>query len=238
MPPAPTTGMSDTDAVPTVRVYADYVCPFCYLGYASLGAYREDREEPLDVEWHPFDLQSRKRRPDGTIDDSVDDVRKSRSDFRSPSEARSASEDGKDESYYEEAKKNVRRLADEYDVEMAGELRKDVDAYDAQRVALRASEERPEAFEAFHRGVFDALWEEGRDVGDPDVLADVAEEADFPEGYVADTLADDDSAAALEDAFEAAAEFGITGVPTFEYDGYAARGAVPPEQLARLVEGS
>ena len=210
--------MSDTDAVPTVRVYADYVCPFCYLGYASLEAYRDDREEPLDVEWHPFDLQSRKRRPDGTIDDSVDD--------------------GKDESYFEEAEKNVQRLADEYDVEMAGELRKDVDAYDAQRVALRASEEHPEAFEAFHRGVFDALWEEGGDVGDPDVLADIAEEAGLPEGYVADVLADDDSAAALEDAFGAAAEFGITGVPTFEYDGYAARGAVPPEQLARLVEGS
>ena len=210
--------MSDTDAVPTVRVYADYVCPFCYLGYASLDEYREDREEPLAVEWHPFDLRSRKRRDDGTIDDSVDD--------------------GKDESYYEEAKKNVRRLADEYDVEMAGELRTDVDSYDAQRVALRASEERPEAFEAFHRGVFDALWEEGRDVGDPEVLADVAEEAGLPEGYVDDVLADDDSAAALEEAFETAAEFGITGVPTFEYDEYAARGAVPPEQLARLVEGS
>jgi len=210
--------MSNTETVPTVRVYADYVCPFCYLGYASLEAYREDREGPLDVEWHPFDLQSRKRRSDGTIDDSVDD--------------------GKDESYFEEAEKNVRRLADEYDVEMAGELRKDVDAYDAQRVALRASEERPEAFEAFHRGVFDALWAEGRDVGDPEVLADIAEEAGLPEGYVADILADDDSAATLEEAFETAAEVGITGVPTFEYDEYAARGAVPPEQLARLVEGS
>ena len=73
MPPAPTTGMSETDAVPTVRVYADYVCPFCYLGYASLDEYRQQREGPLDVEWHPFDLRARKRRPDGSIDDSVDD---------------------------------------------------------------------------------------------------------------------------------------------------------------------
>ena len=210
--------MSNTEAVSTVRVYADYVCPFCYLGYASLDEYREGREEPLDAEWHPFDLRSRKRRDDGTIDDSVDD--------------------GKDESYYEEAKKNVRRLADEYDVEMASELRTDVDSYDAQRVALRASEEHPAAFETFHRGVFDALWVEGRDVGDTEVLADVADGAGLPSEYVADVLADDDSAAALEDAFGAAAEFGITGVPTFEYDGYAARGAVPPEQLARLVEGT
>ena len=210
--------MSETEATPTVRVYADYVCPFCHLGYASLDAYRADRDASLSTEWHPFDLQGHKRRPDGSLDDSVDD--------------------GKDDEYYEEARENVRRLAEEYDVELAEELRTDVDAYDAQRVALRARDEHPEAFEAFHRGVFDALWEEGHDVGDPEVLADVAEEAGLPSGYVADTLADDDSAAALEDAFGAAAEFGITGVPTFEYDGYAARGAVPPEQLARLVEGS
>ncbi|MEF8852266.1 MAG: DsbA family protein [Haloarculaceae archaeon] len=30
---------------------------------------------------------------------------------------------------------------------------------------------------------------------------------------------------------------GITGVPTFVYDGHAARGSVPPEHLERLVEG-
>jgi len=30
-------------------------------------------------------------------------------------------------------------------------------------------------------------------------------------------------------------ERGVTGVPTFAYDGHAARGAVPPEQLERLV---
>ena len=30
--------MSNTEAVSTVRVYADYVCPFCHLGYASLEA--------------------------------------------------------------------------------------------------------------------------------------------------------------------------------------------------------
>ncbi|PSP67421.1 disulfide bond formation protein DsbA, partial [Halobacteriales archaeon QS_1_69_70] len=130
--------MSETEGTPTVRVYADYVCPFCHLGYASLDVYRADRDAPLSTEWHPFDLRGRKRRPDGSIDDSVDD--------------------GKDDEYYEEARENVRRLADEYDVELAEELRTDVDAYDAQRIALRARDEHPEAFEAFHRGVFDATW--------------------------------------------------------------------------------
>jgi len=210
--------MSETEPAATVQVYADYVCPFCYLGYASLDDYRTKRDEPLETDWHPFDLRSQKRRADGTIDHSVDD--------------------GKDEEYYEEARENVRRLAEEYDVEMAQELRKDVDSYDAQRVALRASEEHPDAFEAFHRGVFEALWAEGRDIGDVELLAEIADEAGLPEGYVLETLADDESVEALERAFEAAHERGITGVPTFVHDEYAARGAVPPEQLRRLVEGN
>ncbi len=211
--------MSETDpeATPTVQVYADYVCPFCYLGYASLESYREDREAPLSTDWHPFDLRAQKRRADGTIDHSVDD--------------------GKDDAYYEEARENVERLAEEYDVEMAQHLRTDVDSYDAQRVAFRAREEHPDAFEAFHGAVFEALWQDGRDVGDPDVLADVAAGTGLPDGFVAETLADDDSAARLEAAFEDAREFGITGVPTFVHDDHAARGAVPPEQLRRLVEG-
>ena len=208
---------AETGAAPTLRVYADYVCPFCYLGYASLSKYREERSEPLATDWHPFDLRAGERRADGTIDHSVDS--------------------GKDEAYYEEAKRNVRRLAEEYDVEMAGELRKDVDSYDAQRVALRASEEHPAAFGAFHGAVFEALWQDDRDIGDPAVLADLGTEAGLPDGFVAETLADDDSAVELEAAFEDAREFGITGVPTFVHDDYAARGAVPPEQLRRLVEG-
>jgi predicted DsbA family dithiol-disulfide isomerase len=210
--------MSETQPTEAVTVYADYVCPFCYLGYTSFDQYLEEREEPLETDWHPFDLRASKRRPDGTIDHSVDD--------------------GKDDSYFEEAKKNVRRLADRYGAEMTQELVKDVDSYDAQRVALRAREAHPEAFEAFHRGVFDALWEEGRDIGDGDVLEDIATEAGLPAGYVESVLDDEASAEELESAFEAAQQRGITGVPTFVSDDHAARGAVPPEQLKRLVEGA
>ena len=210
--------MSDTEPVPVVQVYADYVCPFCYLGYASFDRFRAAREEPVEADWHPFDLRAGKRDEDGSIDHSVDD--------------------GKDEDYYEEARKNVRRLADRYGVEMAQEIRKDVDSYDAQRVAWRARDDHPEVFEAFHRSVFDALWEDGRDIGDREVLEDLAAEAGLPDGYVGDVLADESSEAALEDAFRAAQQRGVSGVPTYVADGHAARGAVPPEQLRRLVDGT
>lgn len=201
----------------SVLVYADYVCPFCYLGYASLDQYRGQRSEPIAADWHPFDLRAQKRRPDGTIDHDVDD--------------------GKDDEYFEQARGNVRRLAERYDVEMAQELAREVDSLDAQRVAYRAKETHPESFEAFHRGVFDALWEEGEDIEDPEVLESIAEAAGLPSGFVAETLEDESTAEAVEAAFETAQKRGVSGVPTFVYGEHAARGAVPPAQLRRLIDG-
>ncbi len=205
--------------VDSITVYSDHVCPFCYLGRASLSRYRETREEPLAVDWHPFDLRAGKRNPDGSIDTDVDD--------------------GKDEDYYDEARENVRRLRERYDVEMAQEIRKDVDSLPAQQVSLWVKERHPEAWPAFDDAVFEALWTEGRDVGDPEVLRDLAADV---EGVDADdvrsALDDDELRDRLADLFDEARQRGITGVPTFAFEGHAARGAVPPEQLRRLVEGA
>ena len=206
------------DAPETITVYSDYVCPFCYLGRQSLARYQETREEPLAIDWHPFDLRAGKRGPDGEIDHDADD--------------------GKDEEYYEQARENVRRLQEKYDAEMAQELRTDVDSLPAQIVSVHVRETAPESWLALDGEIFAALWREGRDIGDRDVLVDVVKKVDGLDPALVDEALDDD---ALRDRvtvlFTAARERGVTGVPTFAYDGHAARGAVPPEQLERLVEG-
>jgi len=202
----------------TITIYSDYVCPFCYLGRQSLADYQDSREEPLDIDWQPFDLRSRQRRPDGTLDDSVDS--------------------GKDEEYYEEARKNVERLRDEYGAdEMSTDLVGDVDGFLAQVASLYVREEYPEQWLAFDEAVFAALWEDGRDVGDRDVLADLAADVGLDGEEVRGVVDEEAWRDRLRDEFADAREFGITGVPTFVYDGHGARGAVPPNQLERLVEG-
>ena len=211
--------MSEQQAGEPITVYSDYVCPFCYLGRASLEQYQSDREAELEIDWHPFDLRSGQRRADGTIDHSVDT--------------------GKDEEYFEEAKQGVRRLQEKYDVEMDLELASDVDSLPAQIVsyALKGSEAY-ETWLAFDEGVLDALWQDGRDIGDADVLADVADSVGIDPERVHGILADESHRGAVHDQFQRAQQQGVTGVPTFAYDGYAARGAVPPAQLERLVDGS
>jgi predicted DsbA family dithiol-disulfide isomerase len=206
----------------TITVYSDYVCPFCYLGRHSLETYRESRgegdDDDLEIDWRPFDLRSRQRRPDGTLDDSVDS--------------------GKDEEYYAEARENVKRLRDEYGAdEMSVDLVGDVDGFLAQVASLYVREEHPEQWLAFDEAIFEALWEDARDVGDRDVLVDVAEDVDLDGEEVRDVVDDEEWRDRLRDEFADAREVGITGVPTFVYDGHGARGAVPPSQLERLIEG-
>ncbi|SEW23055.1 DsbA family oxidoreductase [Natrinema salifodinae] len=215
--------MADADTGPTpetgdrIEIYADYVCPFCFLGTRSLEQYREQRDEPLTVEWHPFDLRSGKRNPDGSIDRDADD--------------------GKDEQYYDQAKQNVRRLQEEYGVEMAQEMASDVDSIDAQAASWYVKQEYPEQWAAFDEAIYTALWKDGRDIGDVDVLADLAANVDLPVDEIRDAVADDGLRSELETRFAEAQGRGVTGVPTFLSDGHVARGAVPPEHLERLVEG-
>jgi len=202
-----------------VVVYSDYVCPFCYLGRESLQRYQETRETPLEIDWHPFDLRSQQRRPDGTIDHSVDT--------------------GKDESYFEQARENVRRLQEQYDVEMDLDIARDIDSLPAQVVSYHLKTTADyETWLAFDEAVFEALWQDGRDIGDEAVLTDLAEDVGVDAETVQAALANDKLRSEVHDRFAAARLQGVTGVPTFAYDGYAARGAVPPEQLERLVEGT
>jgi predicted DsbA family dithiol-disulfide isomerase len=205
-------------STPRLTVYADYVCPFCYLGRASLATYRESREVPLAVEWHPFDLRAGQRRADGSIDWSVDT--------------------GKDDAYFEEASANVRRLADEYDVEMTRDLARDVDSRNAQLASLHLQTESPDDWLEFDRSIYEALWQDDRDVGDPAVLADLARDVGLEDSLVRHALDDEAVERQLEDRFDAARRRGVSGVPTFVGGEHSVRGAVPPAQLRRLVEGA
>lgn len=204
-----------------ITVYSDYVCPFCYLGRRSLEEYQETRDSDLEIDWQPFDLRSQKRGPDGEIDHSADD--------------------GKDEAYFDQVRQNVARLKDEYDADEMldlDDLPENVDSFEAQVASYYVNEKYPEQWLAFDEAVFEALWIDGRDIGDVDVLVDLATEVGLDGDEIGAAVADEQYRERLRDEFAEAQQDGVTGVPTFVYDGYGARGAVPPEQLERLVEGA
>ncbi|WP_132057165.1 DsbA family oxidoreductase [Halorussus amylolyticus] len=207
-----------TDADETLVMYSDYVCPFCYLGKAAMEQYLAEAENPPEVEWRFYDLRASKRDESGDIDHGADD--------------------SKDDAYFAQVRENVERLRDEYGVEMVRDFSRDVDSWDAQQAALYVRREYgEESFAAFHDAVFEALWQDGRDIGDSDVLAEIAADVGLDPDEIRAATEDADLEADLRERFARAQQAGVSGIPTFAYDGHAARGAIPPAQFRRLVDG-
>mgnify|MGYP006304248083 CR=1 FL=1 len=119
---------------------------------------------------------------------------------------------------------------------MAQELRTDVDSWNAQQVSLYVREEHPDKWRDFDEALFDALWTEGHDIGDPEIIQNLAEDVGLDPAEIGEAMMDEGWSKRLENAHREAKQKGVTGVPTFEYDGHAARGAVPPEHLERLLD--
>jgi len=204
-------------------VYADYVCPFCRLGNATLRGYLADRSDrgvpALDVEWRPFDLRADERTSDGTI------------------QAVSSSDKAE---YVRSRWPEVQSLADQYGIEMT----MDVDAYlridarNAQLVALGLKRDDPDRFRPFHDAVFDALWTDTRDVGDPVVLRELAASIGIDPESVVEWITDEALTNQFSTATETAVSQGVRGVPTIVYDGRAVYGSQPPPAYRELIEGS
>lgn len=211
--------MSSTDAsAPTLVVYADYGCPFCYLGTIALDRLRRQREAPLSVEWRPFDLRRDEREGDHEIDPST--------------------LDGQDEAYYEHVQANVDRLRETYDVDGMLDLAAlpAVDSLHAQVASLAVRERRPDAWPAFDDAIYTALWESGRDIADETILGELATDCGIDPTIVRNATTDPDWRERVFEHVAEAVDRGVTGVPTFVCDGAVARGAVPPARLEELLD--
>lgn len=110
-------------------------------------------------------------------------------------------------------------------------------SHKALLLAEAAKEEGPDIFEALNEGLFRAYFTEGRNIGDPQVLRDVAQAAGVPAGRMEQAWSDAAYEERLARDHAAAAEIGITGIPLFIVDGrWILEGAVPVEMLREVAQ--
>jgi predicted DsbA family dithiol-disulfide isomerase len=88
---------------------------------------------------------------------------------------------------------------------------------------------------AIHDALFHAYFAEGENIGDPEVLVEVAQRVGLPAAEAREVLASRSFSPAVDRDWQRSRELGITGVPTFVTGRYAVVGAQPYEQLERLV---
>ena len=89
--------------------------------------------------------------------------------------------------------------------------------------------------EAIHDALFRAYFVDARDIGNPEVLVEIAAAVGLPADQAREVLEKRTHQAAIDDDWEKSHRYGVTGVPTFVIGGNGVVGAQPYEALEELV---
>jgi predicted DsbA family dithiol-disulfide isomerase len=92
--------------------------------------------------------------------------------------------------------------------------------------------------ETFRRAVYRAYFADGLNIGQPDVLAELARGANLDPEALRQALADGVYREAVQEQFEYARAVGVTGVPAYVAGNYLMVGAQAYEVYQQLVEAA
>jgi len=204
--------------VTRLDIHSDVVCPWCYLGAANLlkALAAREGEHPFAIRWHPFQL-------DPTIPpDGLDRAAYMRAKF---------GDDGR----IDAAHARLATMGSEAGIAFRFErIARAPNTLDAHRLIRWAAPQALQTSTAM--ALFRRYFEEGEDISDAGVLTAAAAEVGLDAAAIARLLAGDTDRDAVRGEARAAAELGISGVPTFIVGGrYAVSGAQPPEVWSRLM---
>jgi predicted DsbA family dithiol-disulfide isomerase len=93
-------------------------------------------------------------------------------------------------------------------------------------------------FEAIHQALYRAYFVESLNIGDPEVLINIAKKAGLPEDEARTVLADRTFKEAVDADWQTARRYEITGVPSFVAGGAKVVGAQPYNVLAQQLHAA
>src|SRR5215831_6541369 len=171
-----------------LQVFTDFVCPWCYLCTPRIA--RLEHRLNIDVQWVYFPLH-----PDTPAEGlSLMDLFAGRGLDLEAMHARMKGLMDAEHLAYE-------RRTHTYNSRLAQELAKWADS-------------KP-GFEAIHQALYRGYFVEGENLGDPEVLVEIAKRVGLPEDEARIVLADRTFKEAIDKDWEKARRYGITGVPSF-----------------------
>ena len=91
------------------------------------------------------------------------------------------------------------------------------------------------SYEKIHDNLYKAYFVDNRNIGDKEVLLDIASNLGLPNDDVQTVLIERTYKDVVDADWKKSREFGVTGVPTFIAGGFRLVGAQPYEALERLI---
>ncbi|MGZ2257859.1 DsbA family oxidoreductase [Roseobacter sp. A03A-229] len=205
-----------TDAI-KLDIMSDPICPWCYIGKTHLDkALAEHPGHPFQIEWHPFQLNPEMPR-DGM-------------DRRAYLEGKFGGKEGAVRAY---APVVEHAEAAGLKIDFEG-MQRTPNTLDAHRLIHWAGIEGRQT--AAVAALFEAYFVEARDIGDHDVLADIADGIEMDAAVVRKLLKSDADTDDIRARDAHSRSMGVTSVPTFIVAGqHAVPGAQPPELWAKVI---
>lgn len=198
-------------------IMSDPICPWCYIGKAHLDrALAAHPDHPFVIEWHPFQLNP--------------DMPSEGMGRRAYLEGKFGGKEGAVRAYapvVEHAEKAGLKI------DFEG-MERTPNTLDAHRLIHWAGIEGRQT--AAVSSLFKAYFVEARDIGDHDVLADIADGIGMDAAVVRRLLESDADRESIATRDAHSRKMGVNSVPTFIVDGkHAVPGAQPPELWERVI---
>lgn len=203
-----------------IDILSDPICPWCYIGKTLMDrALAERPDHPFTIEWHPFQLNP--------------DMPETGMERREYLETKFGGPENADAVYG-----RIAGAAEAAGLEIDFDgIKRTPNTIDAHRVIHWAGMEGAEKQQAVVDGLFTAYFEEGRDIGDRDVLADIADSAGLDAAAIRRALDTDADREDIASRDAHSRERGVTGVPTFVIaNQHVVPGAQQPDLWVRLID--
>jgi predicted DsbA family dithiol-disulfide isomerase len=198
-------------------IFSDPVCPWCYVGKANLDrALAAHPDHPFVVQWHPFQLNP-DMPPEGV-------AKRAYLEQKFGGKAR-----------VDAIHERLREVAKAAGVDMDPDKPQRMpNTLNAHRLIHWAGIE--EVQQAVVDALMRAYWAEGRDIGDPPTLADIAEENGMDREATLRLMQSDADADDIQARDQDARQKGVNAVPTFLIaQQYVVSGAQPTETWDKVI---
>lgn len=201
----------------TLDIFSDPICPWCYIGKTRLDAALQDAPgHPFTIRWRPFMLN-----PDMPAEGM---------DRRTYLETKFGGKQGAVTAY---APIDREAKAAGLPVRLDA-IKRTPSTVDAHRLIHWAGIEGVQT--AVVSALFVAYFNEGRDIGDQDVLGDIADACGLDASVIRRLLASDSDKREIVEMDATARGMGVTAVPTFVIAGqHAVPGAQPTDLWSKVI---